>query len=640
MKNGLSPGVRQASDFLMALQLTGAAKPDSIANLQVRLPVVVIGGGLTAIDTATEALAYYPIQVEKFLTRYDTLVAEIGEAAVRASWSDKDKEVGDEFIAHARAIRAEKEAAAKEGRPHRTLALLREWGGSTIVYRRRLIDAPSYTLNHEEVAKAMEEGIRFAEQVTPEEVLLDNFGQARALRISAGKEKKEYEIPARMILVAAGTQPNTVLGREYGGIELDGKYFRALGEDGQPATPEKITKPSAANVLMSLEPDGRGVSFFGDLHPSYAGNVVKAMASAKQGYPIISRKLSEKPAGGVTPDALFAKLDDELRARVHEVVRLTPNIVEVIVRAPLAARAFKPGQFYRLQNYETVAHRTDDTILATEGLALTGASVDPEKGFLSTIVLEMGGSSDLVEHLKPGEPVILMGPTGRPTEVHAGETVALVGGGLGNAVLFSIGQAFRALGSKVIYFAGYKRVVDRYKVADIEKAADAIVWCCDEAPGFTPTRPQDRAIVGNIIESIDAYASGKLGEAPIPLSEVDRIIAIGSDGMMAAVAKARHGVLARHLKAGHKAIGSINSPMQCMMKEICAQCLQVHHDPETGLESVVFSCFDQDQELDRVDFGNLRGRLGQNSLQEKLTKLWIDRSLKRLGLRPTAQAAE
>src|SRR6266481_9139322 len=65
MKNGLAAGVRQASDFLMALQLTGAAKTDSLANLQVRLPVVIIGGGLTAIDTATEALAYYPLQVEK-----------------------------------------------------------------------------------------------------------------------------------------------------------------------------------------------------------------------------------------------------------------------------------------------------------------------------------------------------------------------------------------------------------------------------------------------------------------------------------------------------------------------------------------------------------------------------------------------
>ena len=59
MKNGLARGVRQASDFLMALQLTGAAKTDSLANLQVRMPIVVIGGGLTAIDTATESLAYY-----------------------------------------------------------------------------------------------------------------------------------------------------------------------------------------------------------------------------------------------------------------------------------------------------------------------------------------------------------------------------------------------------------------------------------------------------------------------------------------------------------------------------------------------------------------------------------------------------
>ena len=45
MPNRLVPGVRMASDFLMALQLTGAAKTASIANLTVRLPVVVIGGG-------------------------------------------------------------------------------------------------------------------------------------------------------------------------------------------------------------------------------------------------------------------------------------------------------------------------------------------------------------------------------------------------------------------------------------------------------------------------------------------------------------------------------------------------------------------------------------------------------------------
>ncbi len=67
LKNNLIRGIRKASDFLMALQLTGAFKRSALPNLQARLPAVVIGGGLTAIDTATELMAYYPLQVEKTL---------------------------------------------------------------------------------------------------------------------------------------------------------------------------------------------------------------------------------------------------------------------------------------------------------------------------------------------------------------------------------------------------------------------------------------------------------------------------------------------------------------------------------------------------------------------------------------------
>jgi NAD(P)H-flavin reductase len=323
---------------------------------------------------------------------------------------------------------------------------------------------------------------------------------------------------------------------------------------------------------------------------------------------------------------------------VHEVVRLTPTIIEVVVRAPAAARRFQPGQFYRLQNYERHAAQVDGTRLAMEGLALTGAWVDRERGLVSTIVLEMGGSSDLCALLQPGEPVVLMGPTGSPTEIPAGETVVLLGGGLGNAVLFSIGQALRQAGSRVLYFAGYKKAIDRYKVAEIEAAADLVVWCCDEAPGFTPTRAQDRTFVGNIVHAMLAYAEGRLGERSVPLSEAQRMIVIGSDRMMAAVAAARHDVLAAHLDPQHVAIGSINSPMQCMMKEICAQCLQPHKDPVTGQISHVFSCFNQDQPLDRVDFAGLGARLGQNSLQEKLTAQWIDRCLVHLARRATVRA--
>ena len=37
-----------------------------------------------------------------------------------------------------------------------------------------------------------------------------------------------------------------------------------------------------------------------------------------------------------------------------------------------------------------------------------------------------------------------------------------------------------------------------------------------------------------------------------------------------------------------------------------------------------------------MDFANLRARLSQNGVQEKLTRLWIDRSLRQLGRRQTA----
>jgi len=634
LPHGLARGVRTASDFLMALQLTGAAKEESVANLQVRLPIVVVGGGLTAIDTATESLAYYPVQVEKFLARYEKLSRERSAGAVRNEWSDEETEVAEEYLTHALAIREERSRAKAEGREPRILELLQSWGGSTIAYRKRLIDSPSYTLNHEEVEKALEEGIRFAENLTPLRIEADDAGRASGLTMQG--PAGQVTLPARTILIAAGTQPNTVLAREDPThFVLDGRYFRAVDENGESVKPERSAKPREVHVLLAREADGRAMSFFGDLHPSFYGNVVKAMGSARLGAPIVSKVLASRAPRSADDSATFlAALNRELRATVHRVDRLTPKIVEVIVHAPVAAKQFRPGQFYRLQNFEALAAKPDGTRLAMEGIALTGAWVDRDRGLVSTIVLEMGGSSDLCALLEPGEPVILMGPTGTPTETPSGETVVLVGGGLGNAVLFSIGAALRAAGSRVLYFAGYKKIVDRYKVSEIESAADEVVWCCDEAPGFAASRPGDKSFVGNIVEAMAAHASGSLGTPNIRLQDAQRIIAIGSDGMMAAVGRARHGILAPYLRDDHVGIASINSPMQCMMKEICAQCLQPHVDPATGKTSYVFSCFNQDQPMDAVDFAALRERLRQNSLQEKLTAQWIDRSLAIVGSRP------
>ncbi|MAF49759.1 MAG: FAD-dependent oxidoreductase [Rhodospirillales bacterium] len=635
--NGLARGVRQASDFLMALQLTGAAKMGSIANLQIRLPVVVIGGGLTAIDTATEARAYYIRQVEKFLGRYEALVAANGAAAVEAGWNDEQAAIADEYLSHARAIRDERQAAAGEGRDPRFIELLDQWGGIIIAYRRRLTASPSYTLNSDEVVKAFEQGVKFAELLAPSAVEVDEYGAAKAIRLARqeigddGRSRptgEEISLPARSILVAIGTQPNTTLAREHPGFtEMDGKYYQALDEDGAAVKPELIAKPKNVHVLTNIDADGRGMSFFGDLHPAYDGNVVKAMTSAKLGYPVIGRILAQRQPSAVKPGDFLSRLNGELRPVVERISLLVPGIYEVVVRAPMAARGYRAGQFFRLQNYEANAIRANGTTLAMEGVALTGAWVDRQEGLVALVAMEMGGSTELIKYLQAGEPVVMMGPTGAPTEIPGDETVLLAGGGVGNAVLLAVNQALRDAGARVLYFAAYKGTGDRFHIDAIERDSDIVVWCCDEAPGFEPRRPKDKAFVGNIVEAMKAYGNGELGQLDIPLSEVDRIVAVGSPPMMKAVHEARGGVLKDLLRPDHIAIASINSPMQCMMKEICAQCLQPNKNPETGEDEVVFSCFNQDQAMDAVDFAALQQRLAQNGVQEKLTAQWIEFSL-------------
>jgi NAD(P)H-flavin reductase/NADPH-dependent glutamate synthase beta subunit-like oxidoreductase len=635
VKNNLIRGMRKASDFLMALQLTGAFKKSALPNLQARLPAVVVGGGLTAIDTATELMAYYPLHVEKTVARYDTLVAASGEARVRAQYDAEELGVLDEFLVHGRAILGERAKAAAEGRAPDFIPLVRAWGGVTIAYRKRMVDSPAYRLNHEEVIKALEEGIVFAENLNPVEAVADAFGAVESLVCD------NATLPARTVLVAAGTSPNIVYEKEHRTtfqLDAKNKFFQPhrVVLDGDDAPKLLPVGDSERGFFTSYNVDGRLVTYYGDNHPQYAGNVVKAMASAKHGFPeivkLFARELASLDPDGQRArdaawDALTRTLDDELLARVEDVVRLTPSIVEVIVRAPAAARHFHPGQFYRLQNFETNAQVVNGVPLLMEGIALTGAWVDPDRGLLSLIALELGASSRLCAYLRKGEPVVVMGPTGAPTEIPSGKNVMLLGGGLGNAVLFSIAKAMRERGNKVIYFAGYKKGEDLFKREEIEVATDQVVWSTDTGAEIAVQRPQDAHYRGNIVQAMIAYQSGQLGPQLVPLPTVDRIIAIGSDRMMAAVAAARHGVLAPYLKPEHVGIASINSPMQCMMKEVCAQCLQKHHDPATGKETIIFSCFNQDQELDRVDFPNLAARLRQNTVQEKLTNLWFDHLL-------------
>ncbi len=516
------PGVRLASDFLMALQLTGAAKADSLANLQMLGPIIVIGGGLTAIDAATEAKAYYKVQAQKFRQRYAQL-ALVKADEFKARWTPQDHEVAEQLL-------------ACDGVEVR------------VIYRAPITNAPSYQLNPAEIDSALEEGIIFEDQAIPLRIVQDEFGWAKGLWVKRGAV--EEFIAARSIIMAIGT------------------------------------------AHESSNPDD-GDFTFGDANPSYAGSVVKAIASAKYGYKAISQHLRQNPP--------TAKLDltSLWNAVVISVIRLAPNLIQLEIKAPLAASAFQPGQFYRLQNFESDALLVHGTKLAMEALALTPVKVDKLSGLLTFVIVEIGSSTCLAQYLKPGELVSLMGPAGTPTVLPSDQRVLLIGGGQFNLALLHLAQALKAQGNTIFWIAGYSLSTERTFVAEIEAIADHLWWYCADALNR-----------GNVLDGLNHLQASGI------LPTIDWLFVMGSTTMQQAVAAQLH-TLQASLKASLRAIANANMPMQCMMQGICGQCLITWENGEA------FCCKTQEWRLQDLPFEALRNRSQQNSLLEKISQQWL-----------------
>ena len=460
MKNNLIRGIRKASDFLMALQLTGAFKRDALPNLQVRLPAVVIGGGLTGIDTATELLRLLP-----GAGREDARALRGAERRARRgrrcapSATPRSRRSSTSSSTHGRAVRAERARAAAAGEAPDFVPLVRGWGGVTLAYRKQMIDSPAYRLNHEEVIKALEEGHRASSRTsTRREIVADDRDHARGDACSTGRQRQRRAAGAhgarRRRHVAQhhlreGAAGHVRARREAALLPGLPRRARERRRDAD-AGPGRASSPRTTTAAGSI-------SFYGDNHPRYAGNVVKAMASAKHGYRARRGALRR----GDWPRSI--------RRRSRRATRRGRALVRHARRELLAARrAGEPADADDRRGRGAGAGRgaalparasstgcrtsrrwrrapvAGEPPLLMEGLALTGAWVDKEKGLLSLIALEMGVSSRLCASLKPGEPVVVMGPTGTPTEIPHGETVLLAGGGLGNAVLFSIAKALQA----------------------------------------------------------------------------------------------------------------------------------------------------------------------------------------------------
>ncbi|MGL5784066.1 MAG: FAD-dependent oxidoreductase [Alphaproteobacteria bacterium] len=550
-------GVFAASDFLMALHVGNVAHSQTLASFQIQLPLVVVGGGLTAIDTATEAMAYYPVQVEAFLQAYE-------QRKENVNWPPEAQTLATTFIQHAQALREEKAHAILENRPPRVVELLQSWGGVTVIYRRSLQAAPSYRLNADEVTHALQQGIFFRENTEACSFKTDATGQLQALCLDV---ENSDDLPCKTVLMATGTR---------------------------------------ASECEKTDPR---VSLVGDLDPAYRGSVVKAMASAKAAATRIDHILRELPVVPACPPI-------QNHAWVEALKPLSQDGAtwELTLKAPQAARQFQPGHFFRVQLFQESLLRD---ALIPKPLVLTGIFADPQAGTLTFVVGAQGlHGQDFLKHLKPGDRISLMGPAGSPAVIPSKKNVLFMGWDLCNIFFLPVARAMQASGNRLYTLAGASSWDRFFKCPDLEQLYERIVWCGpdDGIPPPFDVRPQDAWRNGALPGVLQDPS------LPLPLETLDFIWMMASPGMLVSIQDILKTRFASRLKPSCQLIATLNAPMQCMMKGICGQCACVKAPPHKPPE-IAFLCEFQDQPLEAIDLKGLQQRLGQQPLLEKLLHL-------------------
>ncbi len=368
------------------------------------------------------------------------------------------------------------------------LPLIRQWGGVTLAYRRGLNESPAYLRNHDEVVKALREGIYYAEGVEPLEAVLDQYGHVSGLRCRLKKQRdgrwlassEEVTLPARAIMVAAGASPNIIYENEYpGSFRMDDNHFmpHICHQSGlQPVAVADNCKADEFGPFTSHVHQDKRISFIGDTHPVFHGSVVKAIASSQRTYPDIMKLLNQQPED-LKPNAdddFVSQFQNKLSATVERIDSSHPAVVEMWVRAPMAAKNFRPGQFFRLQTFEKHSLVVANTRLQIPLQTVSGAGVDGD--CVRLLLLRFGANARIAELLQPGDPLVLMGPTGEPVEIEQQKTIMVIAGAWGAAVMIDLGRALRAAGNRVLFFASFRCQDDIYFKDELEQYADQIIW--------------------------------------------------------------------------------------------------------------------------------------------------------------------
>ena len=150
--------------------------------------------------------------------------------------------------------------------------------------------------------------------------------------------------------------------------------------------------------------------------------------------------------------------------------QLADDVVRLRIAAPEIARERHAGQFVIVQQ--------DDL---SERIPLTIADANADEGWITLIFQTVGRTTHHLAELSPGDCIgNLVGPLGRPTEIHRVGHVVCVGGGIGVAPLHPIVQAMKEAGNRVTVIMGARTSALLILREEMEALSDRLILCTDD----------------------------------------------------------------------------------------------------------------------------------------------------------------
>ena len=389
--NSLPSGVRFASDFLMSLYLTGAKyKGFSSAIFQLKMPIAIIGGGLTAIDAAVEAKKFYidllksveeNIQYLKHNENFNNFYNKLNEY---------EQNLLMEYISHIEHM--------KKG----DLSFLE----ISLFYRSEMKSSPAYKLNHFELQELFDNAINFYENSDLIEVEKDEYGFINYGIFNINNKIKKIKV--NTLLIAIGMK--------------ESQYIKYANYD--------------------------NVHIIGDMDKKYQGSVVKAIASA---FDLSKNLIFDEEKITTNFFTLIKNFTFEYNSYVVELEKLENNIFKITINSPSSARKARIGDIFKIQIYHNAYSKNIAKQIATEPIALTLVVV--RNNNLTFIFTVKGDSTKILSNAKKNDNIFITGPSGKNflDSFNKANKINLIFSNNFAKIALEIGKNLEVIGYNILY---------------------------------------------------------------------------------------------------------------------------------------------------------------------------------------------